>query len=160
MLPYMPSISDGDGSMLYFLASRIFTFSSISSLTTWSRGGVLCVDSASSFARCSISKLVIGSPLTMSTTVWARAGVAMLTDSPRVAVNRAIAAARRAVRVMEIGIMMTIRGLSVGASCPLPWGIFVSRPWQTGRYCRAAVPTLWLNDVEPIVRRPICSMMR
>src|SRR6478609_1171643 len=62
------------GSTPNFLPSLIFTFSSINSLITSLRSGVLWVVRKLSLLRCSMSKSVIGSPLTMTATVCACSG--------------------------------------------------------------------------------------
>src|SRR6478752_8103716 len=67
-------MSEAPGSTPNFLASLIFTFSSISSLITSWRLGFLWVETKSSLERCSMSKSVIGSPLTITATVCACAG--------------------------------------------------------------------------------------
>src|SRR5207253_1492068 len=71
-------MSEAPGSTPNFLASLIFTFSSISSLITSWRFGCLWVETKSSLERCSMSKSVIGSPLTITATVCARAGEAIV----------------------------------------------------------------------------------
>src|SRR5271169_657079 len=58
-----------------FLPSLVFTFSSISSSITCCRSGCFFELSSSNLVRCSMSKLVIGSPLIMQATC-ARTGVA------------------------------------------------------------------------------------
>src|SRR5215510_12982389 len=70
------------------LASFTFTFSSISSLMTSCRFCCLRVVMKLSLLRCSMSMLVIGSPLTMTAMVWARAGAPQPIAASRIAAKR------------------------------------------------------------------------
>src|ERR1700756_4234362 len=72
-------MSEEEGSTPNFLASLIFTCSLISSSTVSWRVGCLWVEMKSSLERCSMSRSVMGSPLTITATVCACACGANMT---------------------------------------------------------------------------------
>ena len=145
-------MSLAEGSMLNFFPSLIFTFSSINSLITSWRSGILWVLSMVSLERCSMSKLVMGSPLTMTTTCCALAGDGVATikttamPPPRMSAESLL----KNVTVMVIFAMLTDyesrsgRGTVLPAAYPTP--ILLKKPAAGRRRGLARV------------RKPICNM--
>jgi hypothetical protein len=100
-----------EGSTPNFFASLIFTFSSINSLITSCRAGALCVEMKSSLLRCSMSKSVTGSPLTMQATVCARDG-----DAPPIKISDVALPNRRVQSRCENVVAMVIVAVSIDPS--------------------------------------------
>ena len=95
MLENSSSTSLELGSTPNFLASLTLTLSLISSSITSCRVDCLWVVRKFSLVRCSISKLVMGSPLTITATVCADSGEAPEVSSPSTIAQPAISDRRR-----------------------------------------------------------------
>src|SRR5690606_27949098 len=108
------------------------------------RLGALCVVSTISLVRCSMSKLVIGAPLTITATDCAEAGVATPASASAARPIAAIVTGRKTERTFIVETVV-VPGLMMGRAKPAGAG---------QAYCVGGV-TLAL--VLPMVRSPSCT---